>query len=150
MRIDYGRQGTQNLPAKRGCDRLLNTMSYDVTVGLRLPSDLGRALRAMAQDEGVSLSDLARRAIEAHTWGHRMQHFQEYISEDQPFEWVETALQKQLRIAEDHAKAAERLQRALRKQIRELQESRQQVTTEAVGKALKGVRQAQEQPELVE
>jgi hypothetical protein len=149
MHLDYEPSVHRTLPAIRNCD-ILNTMSFDIQVCVRMPGDMHRAAKAMADEAGVPLADMVRQAVDSHTWSHRMQHFQEYISEDQPWEWVETALQKQLKVAEDHAKAAERLQRALRKQIRELQESRQQVTTEAVGKALKGVRQAQEQPELVE
>jgi uncharacterized protein YcbX len=115
-----------------------------------MPGDMHRALRALADEAGVPLADMVRQAVDAHTWSYRMEHFQDFIDADQPWEWVEGVLQRQLKIAEDHAKAAERLQRALRKQLRELHESRQQVTAEAVGKALKGVRQAQEQPELVE
>jgi predicted DNA-binding protein len=127
----------------------LHTMSFDIQVCVRMPGDMHRALVALADEADVRLADVVREAIDSHTWSYRMEHFQDFIDADQPWEWVEGVLQRQLQIAEDHAKAAERLQRALRKQIRELHESRQQVTTEAIEGALKGARQAREQQELV-
>jgi hypothetical protein len=127
----------------------LNTMGFDIQVCVRMPGDMHRAAKAMADEAGVPLADMVRQAVDAHTWGHRMEHFQEFIDPDQPWEWVEGVLERQLKVAVDHGTAAERLQRALRKQLNELRESRQQVATDAVEGALRGARQAREQQELV-
>jgi DNA-directed RNA polymerase subunit L len=127
----------------------LNTMGFDIQVCVRMPGDMHRAVKALADEAGVPLADMVRQAVDALTWSYRMEHFQEFIDEDQPWEWVEGVLERQLKVAVDHGTAAERLQRALRKQLHELRESRQQVTTEAIEGALKGARQAREQPELV-